>query len=137
MDESETSQNRRTRRSNVLMTATLELSGVALPVKLRNLSAEGALVEGDTLPVDGAQLLFCKGDLRVSGQVAWTKGRRAGITFARLLEPKQLLHHVPVPRPRVKLDFRRPGLATRALTAQERKLAQDWVVIATVPPLGD
>ena len=44
MDQSSNTQNRKVRRSNVLMAASLELSGTSLPVKLRNLSAEGALV---------------------------------------------------------------------------------------------
>src|SRR4030095_2626131 len=61
MDQSSASQNRKNRRSNVLMSASLELSGTSLPVKLRNLSAEGALVEGDGLPIEGASILFRKG----------------------------------------------------------------------------
>ena len=74
MDQSSNPQNRKSRRSNVLMSASLELSGTSLPVKLRNLSADGALVEGDKLPVEGASILFRKGDLSVPGRVAWVKG---------------------------------------------------------------
>jgi hypothetical protein len=110
MDESSQSQNRKTRRSNVLMSASLELSGTALPVKLRNLSADGALVESDKLPVEGASVLFRKGDLSMPGNVAWVNGRQAGISFAQKLNPEQLLRHVPAPRPRVTPSFRRPGL---------------------------
>ena len=110
MDESSPSQNRKTRRSNVLMTASLELSGTSLPVKLRNLSAEGALVEGDKLPVEGASVLFRKADLGVAGNVAWVNGRQAGINFVQKLNPDQLMRHVPTPRPRVSPTFRRPGL---------------------------
>lgn len=110
MDESSPTQNRKSRRSNVLMSASLELSGTSLPVKLRNLSADGALVEGDKLPVEGASILFRKGDLSVAGNVAWVKGRQAGVSFALMLNPEQLLRHVPVPRPRVTPSFRRPGL---------------------------
>ena len=110
MDESSPSQNRKSRRSNVLMAASLELSGTALPVKLRNLSADGALVEGDKLPVEGASIMFRKGDLSIAGNVAWVNGRQAGVSFAQKLDPEQLLRHVPVPRPRVSPSFRRPGL---------------------------
>lgn len=112
MDQSNNAQNRKARRSNVLMSASLELSGTSLPVKLRNLSADGALVEGDKLPVEGAALLFRKGDLSVPGSVAWVKGRQAGVSFAQKLNPDQLLRHVPTPRPRVAPNFRRPGLKT-------------------------
>ena len=110
MDQSSASQNRKNRRSNVLMSASLELSGSALPVKLRNLSAEGALVEGDKLPVEGSSILFRKGDLSTVGTVAWVKGRQAGVNFAQKLDPEQLLRHIPAPRPRVTPKFKRPGL---------------------------
>lgn len=110
MDESSSTQNRKSRRSNVLMSASLELSGTSLTVKLRNLSADGALVEGDKLPVEGASILFRKGDLSMPGNVAWVNGRQAGVSFAQKLNPEQLLRHVPVPRPRVAPSFRRPGL---------------------------
>ncbi|MEO5809541.1 MAG: PilZ domain-containing protein [Sphingomicrobium sp.] len=120
-------QNRSTRRSHVLMAATLELSGGAVPVKLRNLSAEGALVEGDHLPVEGSELLFRKGDLCVPGRVAWSHHEQAGIAFSKQLPPDLLLRHIPVPRPRVKLKFNRPGFASRALTAEEKRFAEVWV----------
>ena len=126
MDQSNNPQNRKTRRSNVLMSASLELSGTSLPVKLRNLSAEGALVEGDKLPVEGASILFRKGDLSVQGRVAWAKTRHAGVEFARRLEPDQLLRHVPAPRPRVAPDFRRPGLKSH-LSEDERRYGEQWL----------
>lgn len=127
MDESSITQNRRTRRSHVLMAATLELSGGTVAVKLRNLSAEGALVEGDRLPVEGSELLFRKGDLSVSGHVAWSHENQAGIAFSKSLPRDLLLRHIPVPRPRVKLKFNRPGLASRELSADERRFAEMWV----------
>ena len=126
MDESSNTQNRKTRRSNVLMAARLELSGTSLPVKLRNLSAEGALVEGDKLPVEGASIVFRKGDLSVPGKVAWAKTRHAGISFERKLRPEQVLRHVPTPRARVKPDFRRPGLKS-ATSDEERRYGEQWI----------
>jgi hypothetical protein len=126
MDQSNNPQNRKARRSNVLMSASLELSGTSLPVKLRNLSAEGALVEGDKLPVEGASIQFRKGDLSVAGNVAWVKGRQAGVAFAHNLKPDQLLRHIPAPRPRVTPDFKRPGLKG-TLTAEEKKFGEKWV----------
>ena len=126
MDESSPTQNRKTRRSNVLMSASLELSGTSLAVKLRNLSADGALVESDKLPVEGASILFRKGDLSIPGNVAWVKGRQAGISFAQNLRPDQLLRHVPVPRPRVVPQFRRPGLKTSADPEQGFGDAWHW-----------
>ena len=124
MDESSPTQNRKSRRSNVLMSASLELSGTSVPVKLRNLSADGALVEGDKLPVEGASVLFRKGDLSMAGVVAWTKGRQAGVNFAQKLNPEQLLRHVPAPRPRVTPSFRRPGL--KRFTDSDNGFGDAW-----------
>lgn len=124
MDQSSASQNRKNRRSNVLMSASLELSGTSLPVKLRNLSAEGSLVEGDKLPVEGASILFRKGDLSMAGTVAWVKGRQAGISFAQKLDPDQLLRHVPAPKARVNPTFRRPGL--KRFTDGDQGFADAW-----------
>ena len=127
MDESSQTQNRRTRRSKVLMTATLELSGSALTVKLRNLSAEGALIEGNDLPVEGSQVLFRRLELSVPGRIAWVTAKRAGVTFDEKLAPEAMLHHIPTPKPRVMPDFRRPGLGARKLSPGERQLGEDWV----------
>ena len=132
MDESGNTQNRRSRRSHLLMAATLEVAGRAISVKLRNLSADGAQVEGDQLPVEGTSVLFRKGELAIAGRVIWTKGRQAGISFAQKLETQAVLNHIAVPRPRMEPDFRRPGLATRALTEQERKLAERWIPVSPV-----
>jgi hypothetical protein len=137
MDESAITQNRRNRRSNVLLSATLELSGSELCVKLRNLSAEGALVEGERLPIEGSELLFRKGDLCVAGRIVWTEGKRAGVAFAMHLEPEQLLRHIPAPRARVPSSFRRPGFGARELSAEERKFAEQWVWSKPLTPPGD
>ena len=137
MDESSTTQNRRSRRSQLLMAATLEISGRALGVKLRNLSADGARVEGDQLPIEGTDLMFRKGELAVAGRVIWSKGRQAGISFAHKLDPVQVLNHIPAPRPRMKQDFRRPGLGARELTPSEKHLGERWIQVVPIPPVGD
>ena len=137
MDESGNTQNRRSRRSHLLMAASLEVSGRAIGVKLRNLSSEGAQVEGDQLPVEGTELLFRKGNLAVAGCVIWTKGKQAGISFAQKLETQAVLNQIVVPRPRVEPEFRRPGLATRALTEQERKLGEYWIPVSPVRTAKD
>ncbi len=127
MDEASMSQNRRSRRSNVLMSATIERSGVSVAVKLRNLSSEGALIEGDKLPIEGTEVLFRKAELELPGRIAWVEGKRAGVAFNRPLCPEALLRHVPTPRPRVQPDFRRPGLGPTRLTTEERMFGANFV----------
>lgn len=128
MDESSQVQNRRQRRANVLLTAVVELSGQVSDVKLRNLSADGALVEGNRLPAEGAEITFRRAELSVSGKVVWVSGNRAGIQFHETLSPEALLRHVPTPKPRVLPSFRRPGLVSRPLSSTEQKeFEQRWV----------
>jgi hypothetical protein len=125
MDESQMVQNRRQRRSQVFMSAALELSGTSLPVKLRNLSAEGALVEGENLPVEGAEVVFRRQELSVAARVIWVGSGRAGLAFNSSLSPEAVLRHVPTPKPRVLPEFRRPGLSTR-LDDLDRDAARSW-----------
>lgn len=107
------------------MSAALELSGISLPVKLRNLSAEGALVEGENLPVEGAELLFRRQELSAQARVIWVRGGRCGLAFNFPLSPEAVLRHIPTPRPRVLPEFRRPGLSSR-FTETDRDAASDW-----------
>jgi hypothetical protein len=137
MDESSLVQNRRSRRSPVLLSATVEVAGSPMPVRLRNLSSEGALIEGEKLPVEGSETFFVRNDLRVKSRVAWVQGRYAGVAFARPLNKEEVLRNVPTPRPRMQPEFRRPGLACRPLTPEERRLIERWMTASPVASLGD
>ena len=128
-------KNRRSRRSPVLLAAAVEVAGAQVAVKLRNLSEEGALIEGETLPPEGSMTVFERNELSHSGRVVWVHGRYAGIAFDETLNPEEVLRHVPAPKPKTQQqgDFRRPGLACRPLSAYERKMLERWM---TAPPIG-
>ena len=68
-------------RSNLLVVATLYSDSGSSPVRLRNLSRSGALLEGAVLPQPGARVQLCRGSLRAAGQVVWSKDGRAGVRF--------------------------------------------------------
>lgn len=135
MDESSATQNRRSRRSNVLMAASIEAVAGAVGVTLRNLSAEGALVEGDDIPDAGSQVVFRKNDLAVSGRVAWVSERRAGIAFDAKLQPETVLRHIPEPKHRIEPDFKRPGLTKHFMSPQERRWCETFVWDRPLPSL--
>src|SRR5580765_5825048 len=131
MDQSNLTQNRRSNRSPVLLSAKLSLGGEELSVILRNLSSEGALVEGAHLPVDGSATVFKRNELSVAGRVVWVAGRFAGIAFDRKLEPAELLRQVPRPRQKFEQQFRRPGLSSsRPLSASDRQMLEMWAAAA-------
>ena len=125
MDESSLAQNRRHRRSNVMLKATLEVPGDSLSVVLRNLSKDGALVKGNGLPEAGTHVLFHRQGLSVPGKVAWSHASHAGLEFDVPLFPKEMLRHVPAadPRPAPEIN-RRPGVAPKPLSAGERRLIE-------------
>ena len=126
MDQSSIIQNRRSRRSNVLLTATLATPEAEVSVKLRNLSSEGALVQGAPLPEKGSNVRFNRNELSVGGRIAWVDGKLAGVAFDRPLAQDQVLRHVPGPRQIIHPKFRRPGLASE-LSPEERRLVESWV----------
>jgi hypothetical protein len=109
------------------MAATVETVSGTVGVTLRDLSAEGALVEGDGISEPGSLVVFRKKELSVSGRVAWVNERRAGIAFDAKLQPETVLRHVPAPRHRVDPVFKRPRLASHALTAEEKHWCQTLI----------
>ena len=130
-------QNRRSRRSPVLLAASVEVDGIAVSVRLRNLSEEGALIEGDDLPPEGTVTFFQRNDLRLKSRVVWVEDRLAGVAFARPLDKAEVLRNVPQPRQWVRPEFRRPGLACRPLTDEERQLVHCWMNESPVARPGE
>jgi hypothetical protein len=134
MDESSISQNRRSRRSPVLLAATIHVAGEPVTVKLRNLSERGALIEGDRLPLEGSTTFFQRNDLRLRSRIVWVEGKYAGVAFDEPLSPEQVLRNIPAPTARPKPDFKRPGLACRPLSAYERKMLERWMTALPIQP---
>jgi hypothetical protein len=127
----------RSHRAPVLLTASVEVDGVPYSVKLRNLSEEGALIEGEHLPPEGAEAYFARNQLRLKSRVVWVEGRYAGVAFARSLKQEEVLRNIPPPRQEAQLEFRRPGLACRPLTAYERRMLERWMTASPMGTLGD
>jgi len=67
--------------------ATMTAETVSGPVKVRNMSPDGALIEGAALPRLGEHLSLGRGELAAAGRVVWRAGGRAGLRFD---------HHVDV-----------------------------------------
>lgn len=139
MDESSITQNRRSRRSPVLLSATIYVVGIPVSVKLRNLSEQGALIEGDRLPPEGAETFFERKEMRLKSRVVWVHGKYAGVAFDVPLKREDVLRHVPTPhlKPGAPVDFRRPGLACRPLSDYERRNLERWFATGPVDRPGD
>jgi hypothetical protein len=134
--DSSNCQNRRSRRSHVMLAASIEQAGSARSVTLRNLSADGALIQSDDLPQTGSQVVFRRAELTVRGRVVWVEGRFAGVAFEEKLEPEQVLRHVPQGRPKVQLKPWRPGL-TNDISAAERRSIESWMYSPSTAEPGE
>lgn len=71
----------RATRKNLMLTASIESAGTKAPVRIRNLSETGAMLDGAALPAPGASLLLVRADIQVSANVIWCTGGRCGICF--------------------------------------------------------
>jgi hypothetical protein len=74
-------EDRTSPRTNLLLAANAEVGGRILPVRIRNLSETGAMLEGAGLPDAGMKLVLARGDLHVAAVVAWAAGGRRGVRF--------------------------------------------------------
>jgi hypothetical protein len=86
MDTPPGPENRREPRSNMFVIATLYGADGSAPVRIRNMSRGGALVEGGVLPSIGAEVRLCRGSLGATGNLVWLAGPRAGLHFTGAVE---------------------------------------------------
>jgi len=71
----------RAARKNLLLGATIEAGSLKAPVRVRNLSTSGAMLEGTTLPDPGVKLVLQRSDIRVGATVVWRLLGRCGVKF--------------------------------------------------------
>ena len=129
MDESSNSQNRRNKRSLVLIAARLRIAGESVEVRLRNLSCNGALLEADIPPSVGSEVVFERGDTVAPARVAWGQNSRFGIQFHQPIEEHEVLVHIgkPRPEPEERKPFRRAGFrGDPQLSPLERYVGEAW-----------
>lgn len=78
--------DRRAERVHLFLVATLYFGRMSNPVRVRNLSATGALVEGASLPQFGETVILRRGALEAHGTVIWSGSGKAGLKFSGLVE---------------------------------------------------
>lgn len=88
------SDNRSEGRSNVFLSAALNMGTELIAVRIRNLSAHGALVEASTLPPVGSPVRLMRGSLQADGELVWKGAGQGGITFARNIDPEHWVKRV-------------------------------------------
>jgi hypothetical protein len=72
----------RAARKNLLLSATIEWGGFSGPILIRNLSDDGAMIEGPNLPERGARVVLRRQELHGHASLAWRDGKRCGLRFS-------------------------------------------------------
>ncbi len=118
---------RKAKRARVLLAAKLQTAAGEIEARLRDLSRKGALVECQTVPPVGTEVVFNRGNTSIPARVAWTGADRVGLEFAYMIDEQEVL----VQLKRTSSDqnqarFRRPRLFGESMSVQEKQLARLW-----------
>ena len=128
---------RTAKRARVLLAAKLQIGSIEIDVRLRDLSPQGALIEAQRVPPQGAEVTFTRGSLTVPARVAWVGEGRAGLEFAYMVDESEVL----VQLKRTTTDqnqprFRRPALG-EDMSVQDKQLARLWGVSVGIAIPGE
>ena len=72
---------REIQRKALFVAATIVVGDQVDPVRVRNMSAGGALLEGAVLPVPGTTFEVVRAHLSVGAKAMWTRGNQCGVSF--------------------------------------------------------
>jgi hypothetical protein len=122
--------NRRRERMRVLLAARLVTTFNDRPVKIRDLSSEGAMIEGDGVPSEGTDVILQRGPIEVFATVVWSDGRQCGLEFEDALVEEDFLTllNPPLPTgPAIEPPTRRYSpLRSEPMSHQDWAAARDW-----------
>ena len=68
-------------RKNVMLAASISAGAVSAPVRIRNLSEAGAMIDGAALPNAGSTLMLNRLELSVMATVVWHRDGRCGLSL--------------------------------------------------------
>lgn len=118
-------------RHRVLLSAKLVTTTSEHPVKIRNLSATGAMLEGEKLPAAGTDIIIRRGALEFFAAVAWAEDGRCGVQFDQPLSDDDLwmqVHPREQEQVQPQVPHWRPGVRRCVGPApEEYEFAREWV----------
>ena len=129
---------RSARRARVLLAARLRIGYSEIEVRLRDLSQKGALVECQSPPQVGEEVVFSRGSISVPARVAWAGEGRVGLEFAYMIDESEVLVQLKrTTNDQNQPRFRRPRLFGEDMSEQEKKLARLWGVSVGIALPGE
>ncbi len=103
-------------RAYLVLPASAELLTGHLRVRLLDLSASGARIEGQDLPEPGKDVVLRCGGVDTFGTVTWAANGRCGVHFDEAISGREL----------VAIRALAQSFHRSDMTAEEREAAADW-----------
>jgi hypothetical protein len=128
-DDAEGTGKPRRERMRVLLAARLSTTFEDRPVRIRDLSSEGAMVEGDAVPSVGTDVILQRGPIEAFATVVWSEGRQCGLEFETTLGEDDFLTLLNPPAatgPAIEVPTGRPSVGSVPLTADDWAAARAW-----------
>ena len=122
-------------RKNLFVAAVLRSETGQAPVRVRNLSSKGAMIETSVAPSAGATVELRRGSLQASARVAWQQGSRCGLEFQSSVDVDEWIgavhgHHQRSVDQAVNLVRTKPGEATqRARPSASEQAPEDMLAL--------
>jgi hypothetical protein len=118
---------RRSPRVRVLINARIITTTDEQPVKLRDISAGGTLVQSEQPLAAGKDVILRRGSTELFARIVWAKGKKCGLQFEDTLSEAELLGFIHQP-PRAHAQMPQP-LPKRASLAAEPLTPEQWDII--------
>jgi hypothetical protein len=84
-------------RFRVLLNAELVSTTEEQPVKVRDISCTGAMIEGQRPIAKAKDIILRRGRIEIFAQIAWTSGNQAGVEFDEALLEAEMMAFVQEP----------------------------------------
>jgi len=100
----EPTEARRDPRKSMFVVGTMYTATGSAPVKIRDMSSSGCLIEGAVIGAPGTKIDLRRGNLSVAGHVAWRKETRAGLSFESSVSVSEWLKTPGAGAPQQRID---------------------------------
>lgn len=89
---------RQSKRSRVLLNATIDAGAGSLGARLYDISSTGAVAEGMVVPPVGSRVIVATATANMPAEVIWARGTRFGLRFETAIDDSSLLIGAKSPR---------------------------------------
>lgn len=84
-------------RKNLMLAAQIAAGDLCAPVRIRNMSASGAMIDGPALPDPGSRFVLRRLNLQINATAVWTRGGRCGVRLAGQVDIEEWISGVHKP----------------------------------------